>query len=62
MIPEECGLFDTDTFEAAFLCCACHGGDTVSKGEVGDYCLEWDETTFKYAPDCKEGLICAYSE
>ena len=45
MIPEECGLFDTNTFIAADLCCACHGGDSVSKGEVDDRCEDWDETT-----------------
>ena len=61
-IPEECGLFDTDTFIAADLCCSCHGGETVSKGEVGDNCQDWDEMTSRYAPDCKNGLLCLYEE
>ena len=62
MHEEMCGRFDTDVFIAADLCCSCHGGETVSKGEIGDNCQDWDETTSRYAPDCKKGLLCLYEE
>ena len=53
-----CGSFDTDTFIAASLCCACDGGQIEILGQVGDTCLGFDETTGEAFPDCGQGLEC----
>ena len=62
MIPEECGLFDTNTFIAADLCCSCHGGETVAKAEEGESCIDWNESAGRYYPDCAQGLVCEQQE
>ena len=55
----QCGSFDTNTFIAADLCCACSGGDIETLGGAGDLCQGFNENTGRAFPECSDGFECA---